>query len=123
MAEFLLWSRRIRKFDGSLDFDLAEYSALRFGRAASGRLGKSIPAISEVILTEGSNATAEKDLGQLRASEAGSGFESLHPTRTADACARITAEDRFAISEPVPAALTRRCPRSFLPLALLALSG
>jgi hypothetical protein len=32
-------------------------------------------AASRVILNETSNASAEKDLGQLRASEAGSGFE------------------------------------------------
>jgi hypothetical protein len=29
----------------------------------------------------------------------------------------------FSDSEPEPAALTPRCPRSFLPLALLASSG
>jgi len=32
-------------------------------------------AASRVILSETSNASAEKDLGQLRASGAGSGFE------------------------------------------------
>jgi hypothetical protein len=33
-----------------------------------------------VILIEGSNASAGKDLGPFRASEAGTGFESLGPT-------------------------------------------
>jgi len=31
--------------------------------------------------------------------------------------------ERCAISEPEPASLARSCPRSFLPLALLASSG
>jgi hypothetical protein len=39
---------------------------------------------------EASNASGRKDLGQLRASEAGSGFESLHPLRMADAYATTT---------------------------------
>ena len=37
-------------------------------------------SVISVILTEASNASAGKDLGQLRASEAGTGFESLRPT-------------------------------------------
>jgi hypothetical protein len=36
------------------------------------------------------------------------------------ACAMTSAKERFAISKPVPASLARSCPRSFLPLALLA---
>jgi hypothetical protein len=68
-----------------------------------------------VILNEASNASAGKDLGQLRVSEAGSGLE--------------IAQRSFGIlngcsnSEPEPAARARHCPRSFLPLALLASSG
>jgi hypothetical protein len=57
-------------------------------------------------------------LGQLRASEPGSSFESLHPMRMSTLGTR--AADRFAISEPVPAALAHRSPRSFSALALPA---
>jgi len=43
-----------------------------------------------VILTEASNASAGKDLGQLRASEAGTGSESLHPNE----CAHLRSDNR-----------------------------
>jgi len=50
-----------------------------------------------VILNAASNASGGKDLGQLRGSEGGSGFESLHPMRMANAHATTRPEDRFAI--------------------------
>src|SRR5580704_4155257 len=68
-----------------------------------------------VILTKRAPRAGRKDLGQRGVSAAGSGFALLHAIRSA--------EERYAISKPVPASLARSCPRSFLPLALLATSG
>jgi hypothetical protein len=62
---------------------------------------------------EASIASGWKDLGQLRFSEAGSGFEIAQRSILVNA----------AKQNPVPAALSRRCPRSFHPLAMLASSG
>src|ERR1700733_12555785 len=56
--------------------------------------------------------------GQLRVSEAGSGFESLHPRENGKRLRDGIGKDRFAVSEPVPAALPRRWPRSFPSLAV-----
>ena len=36
---------------------------------------------------------------------------------------KVRDKDRCAISKPEPASQARSCPRSFLPLALLATSG
>jgi hypothetical protein len=79
-----------------------------------------------VILTEASNASGRKWLlvsGQLRANEAGTGSE-IAKRSFADSVAPASGIlIGWSNAKPEPATLTRRCPRSFHPLALLASSG
>jgi hypothetical protein len=74
-----------------------------------------------VILTKRATRAAGR-ISDSFASEAGSGFE-IAKRSFSDAIARAWRSHRMQNPEPEPAALAPRCPRSFLPLALLALSG
>ena len=78
--------------------------------------------VSLVIPNEASNGSANRDLGQRGASAAGSGFELLHPIKFRMLARRIS---RVPLRdfETGTGSLTPRCPRSFLPLALLASVG
>jgi hypothetical protein len=60
---------------------LAHYEAVERGLGPSHHPDRREQRVTHfVILIEGSNASAGKDLGPFRASEAGTGFESLGPT-------------------------------------------
>jgi len=76
-----------------------------------------------VILTKRANASGWKDLGQLRVSEAGTGFELLPSDEAPESCATASELERCAISETGTGFADAKLSEVLPPLAMLGSSG